>query len=201
MFIENISLAEFREKTKTWKSNLTNEEKDIILKYSDLDYCDINEALLEQSKNGIEIGKEIQYKINILDKALIKCTFDTNIKVQRVENVNKNSIFNIMKAIEKTKTFYYPNYISTSIDSSYSKTHQFNWDKNIIQIVIEAIIPKGTKCAFLDEELSYFPEEKEVLILRDCVLIILNIEDKIEEENKVYLKGIFKQLFIFGGEK
>lgn len=195
MFSENISLNEFRKNCDKWKSKLNREEKEIIKKYTDTYHYEITEELLKLSYNiDYEIDDEIKSKINILDNALLKFTFDTNILVKRIEHIKKEDIANILTSINKTKIFYYPNYISTSIISNFDKYFSYNWNEDIFRIIIDAVVPKGTNCCFLDDELSYYPEEKEILILRNCTLKILEIDESQIKNNTIYIKGIFKQL-------
>lgn len=185
MFKNDINLL--KETCKKWKDTLTLEEKKAIKIYTD-DSQDINSYLLE---NGDEDDRIFNF-IKLIDSALLKYKLPCDLWITRVENFPINELKIRLELLKYTKMIKYPNFVSTSVKENWEKEDcNINLDKNTIQIIIKAKIEKGTNCGYLDEELSYMPEEKEILVLRNSTLFIMNLK-YIEEFNRIEILGILK---------
>ena len=183
MMNNNIDLL--KKTCEIWKKSLTNEEKEAIKIYSD-DSKDINSYLLENKTDD----PEIEQLIETIDSALLKCESPCDLWITRIETFPKSELKIRLDSYTKSKMIKYPNFVSTSIKPNWEKEEKnLNFDTKKIQIIIKAKINKGTNCGYLDKDLSVFPSEKEILVLRNLTLFIKKI-DYIEQHNKIEIIGI-----------
>lgn len=174
-----------------WKQTLTEPEIEMFIEYSKFLSEDVNSALLTKDNFFIEPYLD---KIKILDDALKRFKLPFSIEVFRADEENDILSANkIIETLEAVDEYYleYPNFISTSFnrDVVLERIVCTSRNPNNVALLHNITLPENSNCGYLDRDLSYFPEEKEILIARGCFYIIDEVFLNQTYKNIVETKG------------
>lgn len=182
------------EDIKSYMNNLSVDEKDALLWYinnRENDILDIlnrytvddlsNDHPFDIIKYNFKIISKIFMNAPILPESLI--VYRTIKAPNNTESfLNNNGVVNMISKYSNKK------FISTSLDFNVAKSFLMGSNNGC---VLKILVPAGTKILPL-QDISRYPEEKEVLLNKDCELVI---NELIENNDTiivrcVYVKGV-----------
>ena len=167
-----------------WVEKLTEDEKNAIFLYTTNAYKEINGYL----RNENELVNYTINDIKLIDSALNKFILKNDIIVFRFENRELDKKEKILNLLKRRNYIFYSNFCSTSIDEievDNKIKYSLKSNNNVLIIKIKALVSKELKCAYI-KNLSEFPEENEVLVIRNVYLVIYHIK---EENNIITIYG------------
>lgn len=182
LYIEKIKIL-----FSNWKKSLSPEELRVIYEYTKYLYQELNMFLRDDIVENLgEFPGDIELKeqIELLEQALSKFELPLDVLVYRGESNNKLSRDEYIEIYSVMKEIKFREFLSTSLKLSVAE----NFIRLLkgkypdqLYILIEALVLKGTKCAYLCKDLSAMGKECEILVSRNSKLQINEISKKYDD--------------------
>ena len=148
-----------------WTKSLTVAEKSSILDYSQGEFFDINDILRKNNKITKETAGKYYDKINQIESALDKFELKENILVYRKVNFDAVGHYDLTQLVGKDVID--KGFMSTSLlEEGFTASED---------VIMEIVVPKGSKGAYINDLSNFQNKEYEFLLQRNTKLKITKV--------------------------